>query len=199
MKPKTGALAVVGSILTAVIASACCWLPLLLVAFGVSATGISAKFDAVRPYFLVLTVVLLGAGFYFSYFRKQRCEPGGACEKPKPALQRWNRAMLWLATVVVAAVGFFPSYVGLISATGEVDVPPAVAALPRTELRIEGMTCEACATNVRNQLLTVGNVAEATVRYPDGTAIVFFNAGAPPQRNALVEAVARAGYVLAPN
>ncbi|MFY9341689.1 MAG: mercuric transporter MerT family protein [Planctomycetota bacterium] len=200
MSRRTGVLAVCGSVLAAAIASACCWLPLLLVAFGVSAAGVSARFDAVRPYFLALTAALLGAGFYLNYFKKKpTCEPGGSCATPRPGLQRWNRAVLWLATLVVAAIAFFPNYVGLIATDGEVAVPANAAALETTTLRIEGMTCEACAAHVRKELLAVENVEEASVRYADGVATVFFKNGAAPRLADLLRAVARAGYKAVPD
>jgi len=50
-------------VLAALNASACCWLPLLLVTVGVSTAGVSAQFETVRPYSFALTAVLLGAGF----------------------------------------------------------------------------------------------------------------------------------------
>ena len=52
-----------GSVVAAVLSSACCWLPLLLLAFGASAAGVSAFFERWRPAFLVVAIGLLGAGF----------------------------------------------------------------------------------------------------------------------------------------
>ncbi len=49
---RAGLLAVGASVFSAILASACCWLPLLLVAFGTSAAGASAAFERVRPFFL---------------------------------------------------------------------------------------------------------------------------------------------------
>ncbi|MGH2667941.1 MAG: putative iron-sulfur cluster-binding metallochaperone, partial [bacterium] len=138
---RAGFLAAGASVLSAIIASACCWLPLLLVAFGASAAGASAAFERVRPFFLALAPVFLGLGFYFAYFRKETCAPGGACAAPSRKLKRLNRAMLWIAAVVVLAVAFFPNYVGLVFRRGQ---PPAGAAeagpTQTVTLRIEGMT-----------------------------------------------------------
>lgn len=199
MSRRTGLLAVGGSVLAALIASACCWLPLLLVAFGVSAAGVSAQFESVRPYFLALTAVLLGVGFYFSYFRRPSCEPGDACATTKPKLQRWNRAMLWVATVLVAGVGFFPNYIGLVAGSGETPPPSNSAELATTTLHIDGMTCEACTAHVRKELITVPGVAEASVSYPDSAATIYFKRGAAPAQGDLANAVVRAGYKVAGN
>lgn len=67
-----------GSVLAAAAASACCWVPLLFLAFGASAAGVSAAFERLRPLFLGVAGVSLAVGFYMSYFRKTRCE-GEAC------------------------------------------------------------------------------------------------------------------------
>src|SRR5262249_32687448 len=45
--------AALGSIGSAIVASACCWLPLLALALGLSAAGASAAFEASRPVFLL--------------------------------------------------------------------------------------------------------------------------------------------------
>ena len=47
----------IGSVASALAASACCWLPLVLVAFGASTAGLSAAFERVRPWFLGATAV----------------------------------------------------------------------------------------------------------------------------------------------
>lgn len=198
MSRGTGLVTIGGSVLAALIASACCWLPLLLVTLGVSAAGVSAQFEIVRPYFLGLTVVLLGAGFYFSYFRRPSCEPGDACATPKPRLQRWNRAMLWIATLFVAGIAFFPNYVGLV-ANGEVAPPPVAAELASAKLHIDGMTCEACTAHVRKELLAVHGVEEVSVSYPESVATIYFEKDAAPGAEELAKAVARAGYKVTGN
>lgn len=198
MSRRTGLVTVGGSVLAALIASACCWLPLLLVTFGVSAAGVSAQFESVRPYFLALTAVFLGAGFYFSYFRRPTCKPGDSCAVPQPRLQRWNRAMLWIATVFVAGIAFFPNYVGLVS-NGEAAPPPVSAELTSTTLRIDGMTCEACTAHVRKELLAVHGVEEVSVSYAESVATIYFEKDAAPVADNLAKAVARAGYKVTGN
>jgi len=199
MSNRSGLLAAGGSILAALVASACCWLPLLLLAFGVSAAGISAKFEAVRPYFLGGAAVLLAGGFYLSYFRKPACDPGDSCATPSKQLSRFNRVMLWVATVLVLGIGLFPNYVGLIASQQGQATPPNAVATEKVSVRIEGMTCEACTRHVKEELLTVPGVASASVNYSEGLATVFFEPSHPPLRSQLVEAVLRAGYKVAPN
>ena len=61
-----------------------------------------------------------------------------------------------------------------------------------TELAIGGMTCESCATHVRQALEKVPGVRSAHVSYPRGTAHLTLAPGTPVA--ALVSAVAAAGY-----
>jgi copper chaperone CopZ len=56
-----------GTLLSAVMASSCCWLPLLLLAFGVSGAGIASTLQAYRPVFLLVTFGFLAAAFYVTY------------------------------------------------------------------------------------------------------------------------------------
>ena len=192
---RAGLWAAGGSVISAVAASACCWIPLSLIALGISASGVSAWFEKYRLLFLGVTAVLLGTGFYFVYFRTPVCASGSACAAPNPKLQRFNRVMLWVATVVVIASATFPKYVGFLlagSAPAEATVP--AGELATLNLRIEGMTCDGCATLVQNSLRKVPGVQTASASYPQGRAVVTFDPSSPPQTSSLVEAVEKAGY-----
>jgi copper chaperone CopZ len=192
---RAGMLAVGGSVLSALAASACCWIPLLLIALGVSAGGVSAWFEDFRLVFLGITAVLLGTGFYFVYFRKPYCAPGSACATPNLKLQRVSRVMLWVATVVVIATAAFPNYVGYLTPEdepGQIVIPTDHVAA--AAVGIEGMTCEACAILVRNALVKVPGVLDVVVSYPDASATVRFDKASPPAVDALASAVESAGY-----
>ena len=179
--------------MTAGLASACCWLPLMLVSFGVSVGGLSAGFERVRPFFLGVTAVLLGAAFYFVYFRKEKCAPGAACAVPNPKLKRFNRGMLWFATVAAVAFGSFPNYAGLL-ADGTASALTVVDEVSTVTLGVEGMSCEACTVHVRKALAQVPGVKSASVNYDEAQAVVSVDADSPPAKDALIEAVEKAGY-----
>ena len=93
------------SLVAALLASACCLGPVMLSALGLSALGVSAAFEPLRPYLLGVTVLLLGVGFYFAYFRQPVCAPGETCAVQNPQLTRVNRGLLWVATLAVLIVG----------------------------------------------------------------------------------------------
>jgi copper chaperone CopZ len=185
-----GAWAATGATLTAILSSACCWLPLLLLAFGASATGLSAAFEAYRTPLLLVTALFLATGFHLVYFRKPSCEPGGACAVPNSKLTRLNKGMLWVATLLVAAFAFFPNYVGALVGAGQSASVEGTA----VRLDIQGMTCEACALHIEKELRSVPGVLAADVSYDEHRATITVDRASPPAEADLVRAVERAGY-----
>jgi len=188
---------VVGAIGTAVLASACCIGPVVLAGLGIGAVAAAQSFAAYRPLFLVVTVVFLGLGFYFVYRRpKQAACEGEVCETPRIA--RWGRPLLWIATVLVAALATFPHYYGPLRAAFDKPQQPTSAAataaqLSTVELKVSGMTCSGCAVSVRNALLEIPGVTSASVDHEAGRASVQYDpAKASPAQ--LIEAVNKTGY-----
>lgn len=191
---RVGLLATGGSVLSALASSACCWIPLSLIALGVSAGGVSAWFEQYRWLFLTLTAILLSAGFYFAYFRTPRCAPGSSCATPNRTVRRFNRVALWMAAIVVFATAAFPKYVGALIPKSPPGQATPTSELTTVSLAIEGMTCEACAVHLRSVLADVAGVLNARVSYADGTAAISFDTAAPPSKTDLTNAVQRAGY-----
>ena len=193
-KRNVGAWATGGAVVAAMLSSACCWLPLLLIGLGTSAVGVAGLFDAYRLYLLGATALLLAAGFYLVYFRKQRCEPGSTCAVPNPRVARLNKVMLWVATVVVLLFALFPNYVGVLTGGGE--RPPAATLSSESHVyRIEGMTCEGCVANLERSLSGIPGIARAEVSYGEKTARVFFEEGAtPPTDGTIQKVIEESGY-----
>lgn len=185
-----------GSVMAAVLSSACCWLPLLLLAFGASAAGVSAFFERWRPVFLVIAVALLGAGFYVVYFRKATCADG-ACEAAPRSRRVFSQAMLWVAVLLVAAFALFPNYAGTLARTlyGTHSADGSATAVTRAALHrfsVEGMSCEACATTLQADLEKIDGVASARVDYGTKTAEV--RSDAPGVGSVAQAAAERHGY-----
>lgn len=95
-----------GALAAGILASACCWIPLLAVGLGTSAGGAGALFAAWRLPLLAISAVCLAGGFYFAY-RQPRCAPSSACEAPAPQARRASRALLWISTVLVLGMAFY--------------------------------------------------------------------------------------------
>lgn len=180
---RVGLAAAAGSIATAMLSSACCWIPLLLLALGASAVGVSTFFEKYRLILLGLTGLMLSLGFYLVYFRASACVPGSACAARSSRMRRFSRVMLLVSTVVVIASAAFPKYVGyllkgddsdtanLLSATGA-EAADLDYELAEFVFDIQGMSCEACAIRLRSELAKVAGVRSVRLSYDDKLARV---------------------------
>jgi hypothetical protein len=87
--------------LVSVIAASSCCLPLLPFLFAAAAASTSVLVAQLRPYLLVLSVLLVAFGFYKSYRAKQcNCRPS-----------RLSTFLLWFSAIVVIVMIFFPQVV----------------------------------------------------------------------------------------
>lgn len=106
---KRRKIAASGSVLGAIVSSACCILPLVFFSLGISGAWIG-NLTALYPYkpiFVTITLAFLAAGFYMVYRKpKAACEPGSYCAAP--AAGRLIKIALWGSTVLIAAVLIFP-------------------------------------------------------------------------------------------
>lgn len=100
----------IGSIMAAFVASLCCVGPLVFALLGIGGAGLLVKFEPYRPYFTVLTLGLLGIGFYLAYRRPAAVStmggPDCACERPRT--NATGRRLLWIAAVLVLGLLAFP-------------------------------------------------------------------------------------------
>lgn len=102
--------AVVGSVVAAAAASACCLGPVVLSAVGAGALGAAAAgLEPYRPIFLGLTTALLGGAFVVAYRPgREVCAADGTCT---PSSKRTAKMVLWVVTAVVVLLVTFPYYV----------------------------------------------------------------------------------------
>ena len=142
----------IGTIVSAIMASSCCWLPVLLLAVGVSGAGIASALEAYRPLFMVVTFGFLAMAFYFTYRPRPAAVATADCCAPSPVqsdcgapprrfrfnMMAMNKVMLWGVTALAVVFLFFPQYVTSLIGTGNETI---TADMTRSEIRIEGMTC----------------------------------------------------------
>jgi len=199
---KAGMFAATGAIATAILSSACCWLPLLLLAFGASAVGVSSWFEKYRFIFLGVTALMLAGGFYLVYYKAPTCSAEGACCSTKGrGMRRFTKVMLWMSTAVVIAFAAFPNYIGYViraSGPGGETNASVLATLPKVFLDIEGMSCTACAANLENSLNEMDGVAKAKIEYDTKKGEIWLKSDAGVDHTsttkAVLDAVAEAGF-----
>lgn len=89
-----------GDLVSVIAASSCC-LPLVPFLFAAGAAGTSAFVTKLRPYLLVLSVLLIAFAFYKSWRAKQ-CN----CKR-----SRGSTVSLWFSAIVVFVFIFFPQVI----------------------------------------------------------------------------------------
>ena len=201
-------IAKIGTIVSAIMASSCCWLPLVLLAVGVSGAGIASTLEAYRPLFMVVTFGFLGSAFYFTYRPPKAVAGGGrGCCAIEPTdgedccapaakgrfnMMSLNKAMLWVVTVMAVAFLFFPSYVGAF--LGEGDAATVTDNMNSAVVKVEGMTCEGCSALVAKAIRTAPGVLAVEVDYKKGEAVVGTEICCPIPKARILTALKEAGY-----
>ncbi len=172
MKSKN--ISATGSILTAIAASACCIGPVLLALVGVGGLGIFGALESYRPYFIGLTIVLLGLAFYLTYRKKEIACEDGSCKVVKAG--KWNKIGVWTSAVIALAAILFPYFnvtptatASVVSSTGK-HVGYATAVL-----RIKGMDCVECANGLQAALSQMKGTESAVVNYKEGSAVIKYD------------------------
>jgi mercuric ion transport protein len=202
--PETrGRWAILSAILSAVGASACCWLPLGLGLVGLTGSVATSTLGALRPVLLPLALVLLGIAWWQEL---RRCAVADCCSRGNlPWHPRRDR--LWLLLGVTALVAGSWLYPLVVEASTELFPLPVISAaddslrsspvvgpgdsLACYRLRIGGMSCAVCAVHLKRALLQAG-AQEARLEYPTGAASVCIPRSVSLTK--LTHAVSRAGY-----
>lgn len=154
----------IGTIVSAIMASSCCWLPPILLVMGVSGAGMTKALESYRYLFMVVTFGFLGMAFYFTYRPRRAAAGAEDCCAPQPSpgedvvalatdgasvaapvvkrrfnMMALNKVMLWGVTVMAVVFLFFPQYVRGMFASDHGEI---TADMQHSVLVVEGMTCE---------------------------------------------------------
>lgn len=188
---RTGFFSLFGAIGIAILSSACCWLPLLLISLGVSSVGISSLVEVWRIPLLFLIFSLLGFSFYFIYFRKPACNPDGSCSVSDPKVSKRNKRLLWFSTLIIFLLTFFPEYSTLFIQDGFSN-PTQPVSEQKTVYTIKGMTCGGCALGIQAALEKIDGVQSVTVSYEKAEATILWKSS--PNDTRVIETLETLGY-----
>ncbi len=204
----------IGSLVFAVFASACCWLPLLLLALGVSGSAVGAVLGRYRSILLSVSFALLSVAFYFTYRARPKlgssvpgkeephsCDTDGhaCCTRTatrKWAFQRPNRPMLWVVTALVLAFALVPNYLRLVLNDGASRRAWAAQEDSDTVvIAVDGMSCDGCAKRLQKELSILPGVESAEVCYEkEREAVVHLAKRNSTAVTNLVAIIRNAGY-----
>jgi len=101
--------AIIGGIVTALLAAGCCIGPALFLAFGITGLGFLSRLEWFRPYFIGITLVLVAVSFHYAYGRGARCAEKGGCTL---RTMRVKRAMFWVLVAFTLFGVTFPYAAG---------------------------------------------------------------------------------------
>lgn len=172
-------------------ASACCTLPVALVALGAAGSWVST-FRALAPFrtaFVVLAVGFLG----LAVFQHIRARADCTCNGPSRRRNLISRVVLLVGIVGTGLLIASPRLVGHDAGNRGWETIQARGDLQRVVLRVSGMNCQACDRTVMNALIRLEGVHAAHVSYDPPEAVVHFEPGKVSIAE-MTEATTRAGY-----
>ena len=107
-------LVTLGAVASAIAASTCCIVPLILFSLGITGAwmGNLTALTPYKPIFITATLGFLAYGYWLVY-RPRPCEDGATCTRPLP--NRLVKSMLWFSTLLIL-VAFFWKWIGPIVA-----------------------------------------------------------------------------------
>ena len=175
-------------VVSALLASACCIGPLLLISIGL---GSGAAFLGRYHWFFLVGGVAALTWAWTKYLRERTvCD----CEHTEMQGRRGTMWTLLIATVVVLGfVGLNISRYVFAGSPPATQEQPAAAGLTRSSFPVEGMTCATCEIAIRRALTKVPGVKAARVSVISKSAEVDYD----PQQTtpeALVAAINSTGY-----
>ena len=163
------------SLLTAITASLCCITPVLAIIAGTS--GVASTFSWIepfRPYLIVLTILVLGFGWYQKLKPKKEidCE----CETDEKSKFIQSKMFLGIVTAFAIIMLSFPYYSGIFYQKTEKRIMIVDKSnIFTTEFKISGMTCASCEEHVHHEVNKLNGIVNSEVSYENGNAIIKFD------------------------
>jgi copper chaperone CopZ len=191
---KAGSKTWVAGLLTAAIASLCCITPVLALFSG--ATGIASTFswlEPYRPYLIGLTVAVLAFAWY-QKLKPKKADVDCVCEEGKPSFWQ-TKTFLAIVTALAVLLMAFPKYAHIFYPKKEAKQIIVVdkSSVQQVELKIKGMTCEACTETINLALSKVPGILEYKTDYKTGSSNVKFDNSKTGESD-IVKAVNETGY-----
>jgi len=105
---RSGSIALFSGGLAAILASACCLGPLVLVAVGISGAWIGnlTRLEPYRPLFILIALVALFFAWRSIHRSTQACKPGEVCAVPET--RRLYKVLLWAGAVLTLLALVYP-------------------------------------------------------------------------------------------
>jgi len=172
---KTDKKLIGAGLLTAIAASLCCITPLLALVAGTS--GLASTFswlEPFRPYFIGLTILVLGFAWYQKLKPKQQIDCNCETEEKPKFVQ--SKMFLGIVTAFAIVMLAFPYFAHIFYPKTEKQVIVVDKSNVQTvEFSISGMTCAGCVEHVNHEVNKLSGILKSTASYENGNAIVEFD------------------------
>lgn len=172
---KTDNKLISAGLLTAIASSLCCITPVLTIVAGSS--GLASTFswlEPFRPYFIGMTVLVLGFAWYQKLKPKQKIDCN--CETNQNPNFMQTKSFLGIITVMTLLLLSFPSYAYIFfPKTKSTAIISPTSEIQKVEFTIKGMTCSGCEHHIKTEISKLKGIVEVVVSYEKGNAIVKFD------------------------
>ncbi|MBI2981913.1 MAG: heavy-metal-associated domain-containing protein [Deltaproteobacteria bacterium] len=176
-------------ILSVTLASACCGIPLLLIALGLGGLGFGVVVGKYHWYFTAGGIaVLLIAWGYFLREKRRACAAGSCIQGEKR-----TKAVLITATLVVLAFSGLNVYSTLVDKGITTASLSTSSATTSVILPIEGMTCVTCEKTVQGALKELPGIVNAKASAKTQNVLVEYQPGQVTFEQ-MVSAIKKTGY-----
>ncbi|MBO0341538.1 mercuric transport protein MerTP [Flagellimonas profundi] len=182
-------------VFTAIAASLCCITPVLALIAGTS--GMASTFawlEAFRPFFIGLTVLVLGFAWYQKLKSKSQQEIDCACENDvKPSFLQSKRFLLFV-TLFAGLMLAFPYFSGLFYAqpTKEIIYVQQDNMVDIT-FTVEGMTCSGCENHIESEVNKLDGIVSVKASYEKSNTTVKYDRTKVTEQR-IIKAINNTGY-----
>ena len=162
-------------LLAAIAASLCCITPILALVAGTS--GLTSTFswlEPARPYFISLTILVLGFAWYQKLKPKKQIECNCETEEKPRFIQ--SKMLLGIVTAFAIVMLAFPYYAHIFYPKTQKEIIVVDKSNVQTiEFSIIGMTCASCEEHVNHEVNKLTGIISSNASYQNRNAIVEFD------------------------
>jgi mercuric ion transport protein len=162
-------------LLSAIGASLCCITPVLALIAGTS--GLASTFswlEPLRPYFISLTILVLGFAWYQNLKPKKQIDCNCETEEKPKFIQ--SKIFLGIATAFAIVMLSFPYYSTIFYPKTEKQIIMVDKSnIQKVEFTISGMTCASCEGHVNHEVNKLIGIISSNTSYENASTIVEFD------------------------
>lgn len=192
---KTDKKLIGAGLLTTIAASLCCITPVLVIVAGTS--GLASTFswlEPFRPYFIGLTILILGFAWYQKLKSKKQIDCNCETEEKPKFIQ--SKMFLGIVTAFAIVMLAFPYYAHIFYPKTEKQVIVVDKSNVQTvKFSISGMTCASCEEHVNHEVNKLTGIISSNASYEKENAIVEFD-NSKTNSSEIEKAINTTGYTV---